>query len=150
VFREVQEETGIPHSALELLDTYPEPLAYELPPAVWSKKTGRGQVGYWFLLRFHGAEAAIKLESGAEFCAWQWLPFARVVTRVVAFRQPVYRRLQERFKPHLVGLRRTLRKHGCQGWHKGGYPTRALHISTSLQRQCPITHSADNSRRPSR
>ena len=33
MFREVPEETGIPKSALELLDTYPEPLAYDLPPA---------------------------------------------------------------------------------------------------------------------
>ena len=41
LFREVQEETGIPKSELELLDTYPEPLAYELPPEAWSKKTAR-------------------------------------------------------------------------------------------------------------
>jgi putative (di)nucleoside polyphosphate hydrolase len=103
VFREVQEETGILQSALELLDTYPEPLAYDLPPAAWSKKTGRGQVGYWFLLRFHGSDAAIHLERSAEPSAWQWLPFARLVACVVEFRKPVYRHLQERFKPHLAG-----------------------------------------------
>jgi len=102
VFREVQEETGIPKGELELLDTYPEPLAYELPPEAWSKKTGRGQVGYWFLLRFHGSETAIHLEKAAEFSAWQWLPFAQLVTQVVEFRQPVYRRLYERFTPHVA------------------------------------------------
>src|SRR5262245_32430011 len=90
VFREVHEETGIAPSALALLDTYPEPLAYELPPAAWTQKTGRGQVGYWFLLQFHGSEAAIKLERAAEFSAWQWLPFGRVVRGVVDFRKPVY------------------------------------------------------------
>jgi len=105
VFREVQEETGISNGALELLDTYPEPLAYELPPEAWSKTTGRGQVGYWFLLRFHGAETAIHVERSGEFAAWQWLPFARLVTGVVEFRQPVYRRLHERFKPHVAAPR---------------------------------------------
>ena len=103
VFREVKEETGIPKSDLDLLDTYPEPLAYELPTEAWSKKTGRGQVGYWFLLRFHGPNAAINLESSAEFSSWKWLPFDRLVTCVVDFRKQVYRRLHERFKSHVVG-----------------------------------------------
>jgi 8-oxo-dGTP pyrophosphatase MutT (NUDIX family) len=104
MFREVQEETGIPKGELELLDAYPEPLAYELPPEARSKKTGRGQVGYWFLLRFHGAETTIHVERSAEFSAWQWLPFVRLVTCVVDFRKPVYRRLHERFKPHVAAL----------------------------------------------
>jgi len=105
VFREVEEETGISKRDLHLLDAYPEPLAYELPADAWSKKTGRGQVGYWFLLRFHGAESAIDVERSGEFAAWQWLPFARLVTWVVEFRQPVYRRLHERFQPHVAAPR---------------------------------------------
>ena len=40
VFREVQEETGIPKGELELLDTYPEPLAYELPPKPGPRRPG--------------------------------------------------------------------------------------------------------------
>jgi hypothetical protein len=62
-------------------------------------------VGDWFLLRFHGAETAIHVERSGEFAAWQWLPFARLVTGVVEFRQPVYRRLHERFKPHVAAPR---------------------------------------------
>jgi hypothetical protein len=59
-------------------------------------------VGYWFLLRFHGAETAIHVGRSGEFSAWQWLPFARLVTWVVEFRKPVYRRLHERFGDVLI------------------------------------------------
>jgi putative (di)nucleoside polyphosphate hydrolase len=60
-------------------------------------------VGYWFLLRFRGSDAAIHLESAAEFSSWQWMPFDRLVTCVVDFRKQVYRRLHERFTPHFAG-----------------------------------------------
>jgi len=102
VFREVEEETGISKRDLQLLDAYPEPLAYELPAGVWSKKTGRGQVGYWFLLRFEGADEAVNVARSSESSAWTWMRFDRLVRSVVDFRKPVYRRLHERFKPHLA------------------------------------------------
>jgi putative (di)nucleoside polyphosphate hydrolase len=100
MFREVKEETGIPQSKLDLLDTYPDPLAYELPEEAWSRKTGRGQVGYWFLLRFRGADDDIDLGHSREFNRWKWIPFRRLTSQVVDFRKPVYRKLNERFKPH--------------------------------------------------
>jgi putative (di)nucleoside polyphosphate hydrolase len=73
--REVVEETGIVDTALELLDTYPEPLAYELPEIARTEKTGRGQVQYWFLFRFHGSDDTIDIKSGGEFCEWKWTTF---------------------------------------------------------------------------
>jgi putative (di)nucleoside polyphosphate hydrolase len=103
VFREVKEETGISKHDLDVVDAYPEPLAYELPDDAWSKKTGRGQVGYWFLLRFSGTDDAIDLQDASEFSSWQWIPFERLVTAVVEFRKHVYRRLNERFDVHLAG-----------------------------------------------
>ena len=48
--REAEEETGIPAGALRLLGRYPDPLAYELPKAAQSKRTGMGQVQYLVLL----------------------------------------------------------------------------------------------------
>src|SRR5687768_11463783 len=48
VYREIREETGIRRRALRLLARHPELLAYELPPRARSKKTGLGQVQYWF------------------------------------------------------------------------------------------------------
>jgi putative (di)nucleoside polyphosphate hydrolase len=101
VLREVREETGIRKRDLELLDTYPHPLAYELPRAAWSAKTGRGQVLYWFLFRVRDPEVPIDLDSAGEFRAWQWMPFARL-TRVCAdFRRPAYKQVYERFGPLL-------------------------------------------------
>jgi putative (di)nucleoside polyphosphate hydrolase len=102
LFREVREETGIPRKHLEVLDAYPEPLAYELPQKVWSSKTGRGQVGYWFLLRLRGSDQLIDLRNSAEFTAWEWLPFDILLARIVDFKKPVYQHLNERFKQHFA------------------------------------------------
>lgn len=98
VLREVQEETGIAPTQLELLGAYPGPLAYELPPEARSRKTGRGQVQYWFMFRLKpGGEAGIDLAPGGEFRAWRWMPLRQLADRVVAFRAPIYRRLADYF-----------------------------------------------------
>ena len=101
-FRELKEETGIGKSHLEFLDSYPWPLAYELPARAWSTKTGRGQVGHWFLFRFDGLEGAITLTHSPEFIAWKWTTFDRLVAQSVAFRKHVYLQLQDRFRPYLA------------------------------------------------
>jgi putative (di)nucleoside polyphosphate hydrolase len=108
VCREISEETGISQGELELLDTAPEPLAYELPPQARSRKTGRGQVQYWFLFRFRGQESAIDLEGGGEFRAWQWLPFPELLQKTVEFRRPLYRRLAELFGEYLARQERIM------------------------------------------
>mgnify|MGYP001767634470 CR=1 FL=1 len=99
--REVQEETGIAPDLLELLDTYPGPLAYELPPEFRKTKTGRGQVQYWFLFRFLGSDAEIAA-GGGEFRDWKWIGFDALLASAARFREPVYRRLAERFQPYLA------------------------------------------------
>jgi putative (di)nucleoside polyphosphate hydrolase len=99
--REASEETGIPGSALELLQACPEPLAYELPLAMRSERTGRGQVQYWFLFRFRGTDALLDVASGAEFRSWKWMRFGRLIELVADFRKPVYRHLARHFQAHL-------------------------------------------------
>jgi putative (di)nucleoside polyphosphate hydrolase len=101
VLREVAEETGISGTDLELLYEYPEPLVYDLPVNARSEKTGRGQVQYWFLYRFHGNYDAIDVKSGGEFRAWKWLPFQRLVNEAVDFRKPLYRKLADLFGPYI-------------------------------------------------
>ena len=100
--RETGEETGIPPQNLELLDSHPEPLSYELPPQARSARTGRGQTQYWFLFRFDGPDVRIDIISGGEFRAWAWLPFEELLETVAGFRKPLYLRLQERFQNHLA------------------------------------------------
>jgi putative (di)nucleoside polyphosphate hydrolase len=100
-YREVAEETGIQKSDLEHLESASEPLAYELPKEARSEKTGRGQVQYWFLFRFHGGDSSMDLGKGGEFRAWRWLPFSELLELTVEFRRPVYRRLGEIFGRYL-------------------------------------------------
>ena len=97
VFREVAEETGISKDELKLLDSHPEPLAYELPSSARREKTGRGQVQYWFLFMFHGDENTIDVKRGGEFNAWKWMPFDSLLNSAADFRKPIYRKLAERF-----------------------------------------------------
>ncbi|MFA5354997.1 MAG: RNA pyrophosphohydrolase [Thermodesulfovibrionales bacterium] len=103
-YREASEETGIPGKKLELLDSLPEPLAYELPFGLRTGKTGRGQVQYWFLFRFNSSDEAIDILGGGEFRAWQWMPFSKLTESVAEFRRPIYLRLAERFKAYLSPL----------------------------------------------
>ena len=99
--RETFEETGIPENDLELLDAYPEPLAYELPASARSVRNGRGQAQYWFLFRFCGSEAVIDIVNGAEFRAWRWIQFRSLLEMAAEFRRPVYQRRAERFNAYL-------------------------------------------------
>jgi len=99
-YREIVEETGIEKAELELLRACPEPLVYELPPGARSKKTGRGQVLYWFLFHFLGnprAGTPTRESRGS-----QWMPFGRVVEGVTSFRQPMYARLAQEFGDYLA------------------------------------------------
>ena len=100
-FREVAEETGIPEGELELVQTYPEPLLYELPANARREKTGRGQVQYWFLFKFNGADKTINLKNSDEFRSWKWSPFAGLLSSVAEFRKKIYQRLAEQFRPYL-------------------------------------------------
>ena len=73
----------------------------ELPPEARSKKTGRGQVQYWFLFRFTGQEETITLGDKKEFNAWKWTSMKKLAEKVVSFKQPVYQALAKGFKSYL-------------------------------------------------
>jgi putative (di)nucleoside polyphosphate hydrolase len=97
VWREIREETGLSAKDLELVARCPELLAYELPAEARSNKTGRGQVQYWFLFRFHREGKRIRLAADGEFGSFKWASFGQVLAEVVSFRRPVYERLAEHF-----------------------------------------------------
>ena len=101
VKREIHEETGISIKNLELVSTESRLLAYELPPEARSKKTGRGQVQYWFLFRFTGQEEIITLGDKKEFNAWKWMSMKKLAEKVISFKQPVYQALAKDFKSYL-------------------------------------------------
>jgi len=93
--REVSEETGIPAASLEPIGCHPHPLAYELPPARRTAKTGRGQVHHWFFFRFAGSEDEIDPGPGGEFRAWRWIGLPALPGLAAPFRRPVYEALAE-------------------------------------------------------
>jgi putative (di)nucleoside polyphosphate hydrolase len=99
-YREIAEETGIAKSDLELVTAGAEPLVYELPPDARSKKTGRGQVLYWFVFHFVGTERRAATMN-RETRGWQWMPFSRVITGVTSFRKRMYKRLEQEFGQYL-------------------------------------------------
>ncbi len=98
VYREIREETGISRRSLRLIGRHPDLLAYDLPRKAQSAKTGMGQVQYWFYFRLKQSGVRIDLPARSEFKAFAWLSFNAAVARVVRFKRPVYRKLQEHFE----------------------------------------------------
>lgn len=86
-WRELREETGLSAPQVELLRELPHWVAYELPRAAWSEKTGRGQVQKWFLFR---CARAVELAATEEARAFAWWPADRVVAATAEFRRAVY------------------------------------------------------------
>jgi putative (di)nucleoside polyphosphate hydrolase len=112
VYREIEEETAIKRRALTLLHRYPGLLAYEVPRRSRSKKTGLGQVQYWFLFLHKGG--AISIPRDTEFRSVTTVSFRTAVARVVGFKRPLYRQLADEFGPIVARLRlgRIPRTHG--------------------------------------
>jgi putative (di)nucleoside polyphosphate hydrolase len=110
VYREVVEETGLKRRALKMLGRYPELLVYELPAKAQSKKTGMGQVQYWFLLAVKKDPQAAPRPPKGEFRAARWVPFSRVVFGAAPFRKPVYEKVQAYFEMLFPAARRSARR----------------------------------------
>jgi putative (di)nucleoside polyphosphate hydrolase len=92
--RELEEETGVPAAAVELLAETPEWIAYELPPElvpkVW-KGRFRGQKQKWFLMRLTGDDALVDIATAhPEFSAWCWMEPQALVEGIVPFKRGLY------------------------------------------------------------
>ncbi len=104
--RELEEETGISPQSVSVVAQTEDWLPYDLPidlvPNIW-KGRFRGQEQKWFLLRFHGADDEINLDTEhPEFSEWRWLPVDDLVANIVPFKRSVYQRVVEAFRPHLI------------------------------------------------
>jgi len=102
-FRELVEEIGT--NAVEILAETKRWHRYDLPPQLvgvaWD---GRfvGQRQKWFLMRFKGSENDINLETPhPEFDKWIWVPPDHVASRVVSFKQNLYKSVLAEFRSHL-------------------------------------------------
>ena len=91
--REAEEETGIPARALRLLGRYPDLLAYELPEAAQSARTGLGQVQYWYYFETRAVNVPLERLPPWEFRAARWTTMSRAVDGAAPFRASLYRKL---------------------------------------------------------
>lgn len=100
-FREVQEETGIAPSKVELIRQSETWHAYDLPKPlsrkIWRGKY-RGQTQCWFAMRFTGQDSEIDLETHkAEFSQWRWVGLAELPSLIVPFKRHTYQQVIEEF-----------------------------------------------------
>ena len=92
--RELEEETGIPPRLVEIVARAPEELLYDLPGdlvgKLWKGKW-RGQRQTWFLMRFTGADADVRLDAHEqEFRAWKWAEPNELPAMIVPFKKRLY------------------------------------------------------------
>lgn len=100
--RELEEETGIHSSAIEIVAETRDWIPYDLPhylvPKLW-KGRYRGQKQRWFLMRFLGDDSMINIQTAVpEFSRWCWLPPEELLARIVPFKRDTYERVIREFK----------------------------------------------------
>ena len=103
--RELGEETGVTPDKVTLVAEAPEELLYDLPPdlvgTVW-KGRYRGQRQRWFLFRFVGEDADIRIDTAhPEFRAWRWVDPAELPDLIVPFKRDLYEQVLAAFRAHL-------------------------------------------------
>jgi putative (di)nucleoside polyphosphate hydrolase len=105
VLRELEEETGIPASKVEIIAQASRELIYDLPPELQKKLwKGRyaGQRQSWFLARFLGQDSDVNLETEhPEFRSWQWVDPWELPQLIVTFKKQLYEEVLEEFSQHL-------------------------------------------------
>lgn len=93
-FRELEEETSVPASAVELITQTKNWVFYDLPPELVGKALEgkyRGQKQYWFLMKLMGDESLINLDTKhPEFSRWKWSTKEELVSEIVDFKRDVY------------------------------------------------------------
>jgi putative (di)nucleoside polyphosphate hydrolase len=92
--RELWEETGVTADKVsvvaETAGWVPYDLPHDLVPRLW-KGRFRGQEQKWFLMRFHGSDADVNIETDhPEFSQWRWLAPSDLVENIVPFKRAVY------------------------------------------------------------
>jgi putative (di)nucleoside polyphosphate hydrolase len=114
LFRELYEEVGLSPEHVEVLGCTRGWLRYRLPQRFVRRHCSPvciGQKQRWFVLRFLGEEAAVRLDLGEkpEFDGWRWVSYWHPLREVVYFKRHVYLRALRELEP----LVHPLRAAGC-------------------------------------
>lgn len=101
--RELFEETGIAQHHVEIVARTQQELLYDLPEELLGKLWKgryRGQRQHWFLARFGGSDADVRLDTHEppEFNAWKWIEPALLPELIIPFKKPVYEAVLAEFR----------------------------------------------------
>lgn len=104
--RELEEEIGVRADLVGVVAETPDWVRYDLPPEllgkVWKGKYG-GQRQKWYLLRFAGTDADIRIDTAhPEFDRWCWMQADDLIDHIVPFKRDVYRQVLGAFSDHLA------------------------------------------------
>ena len=105
-YRELREETGVIRDKVEFVGKTHGWVTYDLPPELLGKVWGgkyRGQRQKWFLFRFKGQDADVKIASDhPEFSTWRWILADEMVESIVPFKRAVYDEVIRSFRAYLA------------------------------------------------
>jgi putative (di)nucleoside polyphosphate hydrolase len=104
LYRELDEEIGVPADAVQLIGQTSRWLRYRLPKRYVRRNQQPlciGQKQRWFLLRLTRADVQFDFTHTAEpeFDAGRWAPFWEPVREVIYFKRPVYARALAELAP---------------------------------------------------
>ena len=108
VLRELEEETGVVPTLVEIVACSATPYDYDLPPELigqlWKGKY-RGQRQDWYLLRFLGTDADVNIATEhPEFKQWRWIAPGDLVDLIVPFKRDLYAAIVAEFAPQIDAL----------------------------------------------
>ncbi len=103
--RELEEETSIGAHLVSIEAETSGMIRYDIPlelvPHIW-KGRYRGQEQKWYLMRFHGIDSQVDLETDhPEFTAWKWIAPDDLVGSIVPFKRAVYEQVLAAFASKL-------------------------------------------------
>jgi putative (di)nucleoside polyphosphate hydrolase len=103
--RELEEEIGVTPDLVQVIGMHPDWITYDLPPELVGKAFKgrfRGQRQRWFLMRYLGSDAGIRIDTPhPEFAAWAWVPVETLVDSIVPFKRAVYTQVVSGLAPLL-------------------------------------------------
>lgn len=99
--RELEEETGISATRIQVLRESADWHRYDLPahlvPKLWGGRF-RGQAQRWFAMRFLGDDDEIDIATRhPEFRSWAWMPAEELIERIVPFKRDTYAKVFTEF-----------------------------------------------------
>ena len=103
--RELEEETSVSPNLVTIEAESAGLIRYDIPhelvPNIW-KGRYRGQEQKWYLMRYHGLDTQIDLETETpEFSSWQWMKPDALVDSIVPFKREVYEQVLAEFRSKL-------------------------------------------------